>query len=300
MTGLTLLDTKTASRDEWLSLRKLGSSDASAILGLNPYRTKFQVWLEKTGQAEEREETEAMRWGKRLESVIAEGFAEETGLTIEPSQILVAHPEHGFMTATCDYLVHESDQTGVLEIKNTGAWFAGEWNDRLPDHAHVQVMHQLAVTGLDFAYVAALIGGNSLKWRRIERDEVLIEAIIHAERLFWDLVESKSAPELSAGDSDALNGLFPTSTDSEIAMPERYLEVLERYQEASGKLKAWETEKDQAAAELKEFLGEAERGTCGRFFVSWKTQTRNEKAREARTTTQRVFRIKELKDNGKE
>ena len=40
-----------ASREEWLQNRqRIGGSDASAILGMNPYRTNVELWQIKTGQ----------------------------------------------------------------------------------------------------------------------------------------------------------------------------------------------------------------------------------------------------------
>lgn len=40
---------KTGSREEWLELRKkyIGGSDASAVIGANPYRSAYALWAEK-------------------------------------------------------------------------------------------------------------------------------------------------------------------------------------------------------------------------------------------------------------
>ena len=39
-------------REEWLEARagRIGGSDASAILGMNPYRTNIELWQIKTGR----------------------------------------------------------------------------------------------------------------------------------------------------------------------------------------------------------------------------------------------------------
>ena len=41
------------SRDQWLANRKgrIGGSDASAVIGLNPYMSNVELWQIKTGQA---------------------------------------------------------------------------------------------------------------------------------------------------------------------------------------------------------------------------------------------------------
>ena len=50
--ALRLVGTKELSRDDWLAVRKhgIGSSDAAAAVGLNPYKSQLELWLEKTGR----------------------------------------------------------------------------------------------------------------------------------------------------------------------------------------------------------------------------------------------------------
>ena len=47
-----LVSTKNLSRQEWLQYRTqgIGGSEVSVIAGINPYRSVYQLWLEKTGQ----------------------------------------------------------------------------------------------------------------------------------------------------------------------------------------------------------------------------------------------------------
>ena len=51
--ALRLVDTRTLDRDQWLEVRKggIGSSDAAAAVGLNPYKSQLELWLEKTGRS---------------------------------------------------------------------------------------------------------------------------------------------------------------------------------------------------------------------------------------------------------
>src|SRR3982751_196488 len=60
-------------REGWLALRKIGGSDAAAILGKSPYRghTPYRVWAEKTGILPVRAPTEAMEIGSLLEDLTA-------------------------------------------------------------------------------------------------------------------------------------------------------------------------------------------------------------------------------------
>ena len=272
-----ILATADTPRAEWLALRKLGSSDAAAICGLNPWRTPFQVWLDKTGQAPELEDNEAMEWGRTLEPIISDKFAERTGLTKYRDGITLAHELYPHMTATPDYHVVENGVTGLLEIKNTGEFNAKSWSEGIPDAAHVQLMHQLAVTGLDFGYVCALVGGKKLVYHRFERDEALIARLIEIEAAFWERVETKTPPPLQAGDNDALALLYPTSTDgSEATLSDSLTVEIAELQLAKAIIKDAEERKKKAEANLKLALGECERGRCGDYVLSWKTQSRKE------------------------
>ena len=69
-------------RDEWLKLRQagIGGSDALAVLGLDPWKTRMEVWLDKLGSAPEREQSDRMRWGQIEEAAIADWFTERTGI----------------------------------------------------------------------------------------------------------------------------------------------------------------------------------------------------------------------------
>ena len=68
---------------KWLELRNsgIGGSDAATVLGLNKWKSPFQLWLEKTGQTEpdDLSQNEYVYWGTVLEQVVADRFCELTG-----------------------------------------------------------------------------------------------------------------------------------------------------------------------------------------------------------------------------
>lgn len=310
MNANQLIEMTTENRAEWLGLRKIGSSDAAAVVGLNPYRSMYRVWAEKVGVLEAEEESEAMRWGSLLEPVIAAEFEHRTGLVTLKNNALLEHPEHSFMTATVDYWVTENGEMGILECKNTGFWAGVNWEGNIPDSAHVQVAHQLAVTGLKFAYIAALIGGNRLVWHRIERDEALIATLIKHEADFWAMVESRTAPALESSDNDLMSSLYPVSHDGELEFTDPSIErELLRLEEIKAQAKRLDDERDQIEANIKAAMGENERAHVGQFKVSWKTserETLDSKALKAahpeiaaqfvKTSTTRTFRVTTAKE----
>lgn len=70
-----------APRPVWLEARRtgIGGSDALACLGLDPWKTRLEVYLDKIGQAPDRE-TPRMRWGQIVEGAILDWFVEQTGI----------------------------------------------------------------------------------------------------------------------------------------------------------------------------------------------------------------------------
>ena len=66
------------NRDQFLAGRKkgIGGSDVAAILGFSPYKSPYQLWLDKTGRSERKEsQNESAHFGNLLEDVVAKEFS---------------------------------------------------------------------------------------------------------------------------------------------------------------------------------------------------------------------------------
>ncbi|EOA2606900.1 lambda-exonuclease family protein, partial [Enterococcus hirae] len=90
------------SHREWLEDRKrgIGGSDVATVLGLNKYKSPYQLWLEKTGQIELKDsESEPAYWGNVLEEVVAKEFQERTGKKVRRRNQVFEHPLHPFLRA---------------------------------------------------------------------------------------------------------------------------------------------------------------------------------------------------------
>lgn len=260
--------------NDWLALRKIGGSDAPVIAGLNPYKTRYKLYLEKRGEMLDEPDSEPARWGHLLERVIAEEFEHRTALVVKDPDCLFQHPVHDFMTCTPDRLVFEDGEMGVLQVKNRN-FFAGKdyEDDGIGDDTHIQLMHEIYVMGVNFAYAAVLIGGNRLLIRRVERDERVIEHLINQERDFWDRVQRGIAPQLAGGDDAVMNQLYPGSgylLKSPVYLPESAAHIIADYLDYKGIVEEFEDKRDAAKAQLKQFLGEYERGIQGDIEVTWK------------------------------
>lgn len=79
----------------------LGGSDAAAACGVDPWKSPVMLYLEKTGVVV-REESEAMRFGRKLEAVVW-GELEERGYDLLPA------PADGFTDSERPWLVGHPD-----------------------------------------------------------------------------------------------------------------------------------------------------------------------------------------------
>ena len=135
----------------------------------------------------------------------------------------------------------------------------GEWEDAIPDEYMIQIQHYMAVTGCQGAYIAVLIGGNTFRWRFVERDEELIAMLISLEEDFWRHVQKGTPPALDGSNASArfLAERFPNSVpQSEIALPRNAQKLLSQYDEACRQLE--ESDSPEAGG------GESAQGDAGR------------------------------------
>ena len=186
-----IASTENMAYEEWLEWRKkgIGGSDASAVCGVSRYRSPIELWLEKTGQLPDSEAGEAAYWGIQLEALVKAEFSKRTGVEVFAVNQLLQSEEYPFMQANLDGVCEHPDYgTCVFEAKTASAYKSVEWDDAIPDEYVLQIQHYLSVTGYKGAYIAVLIGGNSFRWKFVERDEELIAILIQLERDFWECV----------------------------------------------------------------------------------------------------------------
>ncbi|WP_308296174.1 lambda-exonuclease family protein [Streptomyces sp. ISL-96] len=166
-----------APEEQWHEVRRsgIGGSDVAAILGLDKYRGPRHVFEAKHGRDTEAD-NEAMEFGRELEDVIARSFSRRANVPILTPPGTLVHNEHAWMLANVDR--YALDETGAVvapvECKNRSEYQADDWEEGVPDSPAIQAHWYMAVGGWDYAWVAALIGGNRLRYHRLERDEELI------------------------------------------------------------------------------------------------------------------------------
>ena len=277
MPAKILVSTENLPYADWLEYRKLGigGSDASVVCGINRYKSPVELWMEKTNQLQAQEAGEAAYWGTQLEPFVRAEFTKRTGIEVKQFKHLLQSEEHPFMLANLDGICEVPDiGMCIFEAKTASAYKAGEWEDSIPDEYMCQIQHYMAVTGYAGAYIAVLIGGNTFRWKFVERDEELISMLIELETSFWNHVQDCTPPLLDGSDASAkfLSERFPISKPtSQIILPDTAADLLAQYDEACEQLEAVTERKQKAENLLKEMMGENEVGTAGSRIITWKS-----------------------------
>ena len=274
-----LVKTAGMSREEWLRWRTkgIGGSDVSVIAGVNPFRSIFQLWLEKTGQVEPEEtENDNTHFGNVLEPVVKREFSKRTGLKVRAKRALLQSEEYPFMLADLDGVIYENGKMNLFEAKTASAYKQEIWEKGIPEEYVLQVQHYMAVTGAEKTYLAALVGGNRFYWKVVRRDEQKIAEIIALEKAFWEenvLAGKEPVPDGSGATTDFLNEKYSSSNGNTILLPEEALGLCRRYEELSGQLNELQDKKDAVSNQLKNFLKNNESGVIGEYRVTWKQVT---------------------------
>lgn len=269
-----LVATARLDRKEWLRYRKrgLGGSDAGAVCGLNPYRTAMQVYDDKTTDATEETDNEAMRQGRELEDYVARRFMEAAGKKVRRANFMYYDEENPFMLADVDRMI--VGENAGLECKTASPYLADRWkNGEIPVSYQIQCYHYMSVCNADAWYIAVVIFGREFKYYRIERDEEVISDLRQIERNFWEnhiLKRILPEPDGSELADKVISGYFKKSMKQTIPL-RGFDEKLGRRQELESLLDEMTTEKKQIEQELKLYLGEAEAAENANYRVSWKS-----------------------------
>jgi putative phage-type endonuclease len=226
--------------NEWLSWRKtvITATDASIIMGNNPWDTPYSCWQRKLGLVEEKKSNEAMERGKRLEPEARVQFIERYSMPMEP--MVVESTELDFLGASLDgfYANH------ILEIKCGGPKLhemakKGE----IPAYYKDQIQHQLLVTGATMCYYYSYDGKNGI-CIEVYPDPKYREEFLPKARTFWKCVALGEPPALQAGDY------------VDMSLEDSWIKCASKYRILAEKLKSLEEEKEICRKELLSLSGD--------------------------------------------
>jgi putative phage-type endonuclease len=242
----------------------LGGSDAAPALGMSPWKTPLELFLEKR-EHREAPDTERMMLGRELEPVIRTLYARRTGRTVRLPSWTLRHPQYPWMIAHLD---GATDDRRIFEAKNVAhdLFWGPSGSDEIPEHYHYQVQHYLAVTGFEVCDVAALIAGCELRIYTLQADREVQEALIEGEQEFWSKVQANTPPPVNYTAPNALElvrRLHP-GTNGQTLIANAELEDWRRtYEHADERMKNYEHTRKGALAHMLWTMGEAARMQFG-------------------------------------
>lgn len=288
---------------EWHAARRLsiGASEIAIVLGESPWRSRLDLYYEKTSdQPREHEDSEHMLWGRLLEGAILDEVARRAGVEVTlrgPSLRSVAHP---WATATPDGLTAAGEP---VEVKNlSGGYDADDWDAGIPRHYYLQCQHQMMVTGARRCLFAALVWGRKLVWEWVPRDDDEIRRIVVAGSEFWRRVTELDEPPPDGHPRERGALAARATEDAEV---ELYVDDVEPYLFEWESFKAQQRDLEKELKETKakvascenqiaQAMGPAQRAFCASGWTfRWKRTPR--KGYTVEPTVVTTFEIKEKK-----
>lgn len=189
---------------DWLQRRMsgVGASEAAMMLGLDPAYGEGGpaiLWAWKTGRQDpdDLDDVEYVQWGHVMEPVIVEQFGSKrySGRRVQKVTEQLRSTAHPWALCTLDaWTWHGQFGQVPLEAKNVGSYQAERWVDGTPIEMWWQLQHQMLVTGAPVASIAACVGGNSLWWEDVPRDEDAQRLLAAKGAEFWRCVVEDRVP----------------------------------------------------------------------------------------------------------
>jgi putative phage-type endonuclease len=274
-----------STKDVTLNREKvIGSSDIGTIMGVNPYKTKFELWCEKTGKIEPKDlsNNDAVHFGTILEDIVAQEYARRNNCSVRKAPKVYTHTEYPYLVAHADRLITGTNKG--LECKTTSEFNKDKWKDSdIPESYILQCQWLMGLSHKKEWDIAVLIGGNKYKDKTIKFDEDLFDLMVKAAVKFMEEnVEKDIPPELTADDEENVAKLYPNHsskvldldiTDERIAILIDHHETNIKYlQEIKEHIKQLEEEKSEIEIYLKYLIKDNAGIRTPQYCVTWKSQ----------------------------
>lgn len=283
------------NRIEFLKRRKnfIGGSDIGCIIGVNPYKTALDIYIDKTTDTIDETISEPARFGSLLEDIVAQEYSHKTGNKVEIEQELIIHPQYPIACANIDRWVNNKEF--ILECKTAGFMKRNEWGeeytDQIPEHYLCQCAWYAAVCDVPKVDIAVLIGGQAFKiytyYRNIEFEEKLLQIGLN----FWNnhVIPRIAPPPTNLAD---IVTLYPKSTGngSSIEANETIISKIERLKVIKSQEKTLQEEIKDIQFIVKSFMKEHDSlvDSGGQTLITW----RNSSSTSGKDKTTRTFLIK--------
>lgn len=273
-------------RDPAFRRKFIFASDVAAICGKNPYKTAFDVYLEKNGlkELDDLSDNDKVQAGNFMERGIIDFFEYKNKLkTISPTDTFT-HPNYEFIKCHLDALVvsGEPDFLGdtavvtvspraVLEVKCVDINTKAQWDERVPVPYLLQLTAQMAITGLHKGYLAAYMGGDRLTTHIFAVNKQLEARMLARLVEFYNVCMLNKIPPQAATSEDALQ-MYPQSTAKEIKVTDGLKLAVADFNAAKDRIDYYEEKKKAARDVICSYMGEHDKlvDHDGTVLVTWR------------------------------
>lgn len=271
--------------EEWLEGRThgIGGSEAGIVLGINPFKSRLELWNEKVTKTRHLDPDAEMRLklGNILESMIADEYSKMTGRKLEVKG-QISHPKYDFILGNIDREIIGGNGRGpgILEIKTKGA-FTNWFDENIPIYYMAQMQHYLELYSYKWGAFAVLdLGTLKINHFDVERDEEFINRILKEEIAFWDLVQNKTPPSVDGtmACQEFLREHYSISRPETINLSENpdAIKWAAYLREAKRNLKSFKQMETESKNHLMSLMGCAEKAYGQGYSITWKSPTDKE------------------------
>jgi predicted phage-related endonuclease len=222
----------------------------------------LELYLEKRGEiarAEPAANDEVIWWGRALEPIVRQRYAETTGRIVVLPADTLRSPKHPFMLAHVDGLIQGEPRgyEGKTAFHSIG--WGEEGTDEIPREYLLQVHHYLTVTDFEVWDVAVLIGRH-FQIYEVPRDREMSEMLIAGETEFMRRVREGDPPRLDYDHPSArevIKKLYPGTNGARLVASESAIAWRKQLEVAAAAEKAAKANVESLKSRLLEEMGEA-------------------------------------------
>jgi len=237
----------------------LGATDCAVVLGLSPYKTPYELWLEKTGRAEEEPilSDDRLHLRHAHEETIAREYARRKNVKLRRVNQTVVHKRLPFMFCNLDRVVIGLKR--IIECKSSSGFMRFTWGesgtDEAPLYYILQVQHQIACADYDEGEIAALIDIDDYRTYPLPRNEKIIAKIEDANERFWNehVLADVPPPPTTRGD---LKLMYPINNGNFIEATPEILSFITQRSVIKSSIKTSETEVEELEKEIIQFIAD--------------------------------------------
>lgn len=276
-------------REAWLDLRRtmLTASDVAAILGEDPRRDAYSVYVDKVTPRKDPERLDIddpRFWGNVLEQPIARAVADYYGWEFRRGGFLLRSRQHPFLGCTLDAEIRRTEFEGWIPYEGKTTRIPRGWDEEsgsLPTHILVQAQVQLLVTQAPRDLVFGLLQGSRPAQIPVEPYAEFHALVVEECERFMELVRRGEPPTPTAASRPAIERLYPEGDGSSVLLPIEAVEWTREIQALNAQMKEIETRVDELKNRLRAHIGPATFGELsepveGKAFWRYQLQRREQ------------------------